>query len=86
MERKGFHVPCNTDLDCFSRCGTHPVSGMHYVCTKNVSFYTTAGYSKDAYKAQVAANAQLRASGEPHQARTRCASIVFATTPWSVNA
>ena len=22
MERKGFHVPCNTDLDCFSRCGS----------------------------------------------------------------
>ena len=26
MERKGFHVPCNTDLDCFSRCG----STMHF--------------------------------------------------------
>lgn len=22
VERKGFHVPCNTDLDCFSRCGS----------------------------------------------------------------
>jgi hypothetical protein len=24
VERKGFHVPCNTDLDCFSRCGSAP--------------------------------------------------------------
>ena len=66
MERKGFHVPCNTDLDCFSRCGTHPVSGMHFVCSPNVSMYTTAGYSKDAYKAQVAANVAHKAAGEPH--------------------
>lgn len=66
VERKGFHVPCNTDLDCFSRCGTHPISGMHYVCSPNVSLYTTAGYSKDAYKAQVARNVALRAAGEPH--------------------
>lgn len=22
VERKGFHVPCKTDLDCFSRCGS----------------------------------------------------------------
>ena len=66
MERKGFHVPCNTDLDCFSRCGTHPVSGMHYVCTPNPQLYTTAGLSKDAYKAQVAANVALKAAGEPH--------------------
>lgn len=31
VERKGFHVPCNTDIDCFSRCGSalrfeHPSS------------------------------------------------------------
>ena len=66
MERKGFHVPCNTDLDCFSRCGTHPVTGMHYVCTHNAQMYTTAGLSKDAYKAQVVINEQLKAAGEPH--------------------
>ena len=66
VERKGFHVPCNTDLDCFSRCGTHPVSGMHYVCTHNAQMYTTAGLSKKAYKEQVAANEQLKAAGEPH--------------------
>ena len=66
MERKGFHVPCNNDLDCFSRCGTHPVSGMHYVCTQNVSLYTNAGFGKDAYTAQVAANVALKAAGEPH--------------------
>ena len=66
VERKGFHVPCNTDLDCFSRCGTHPVTGMHYVCTHDVQLYSQAGYGKDAYKAQVAANVQLKATGEPH--------------------
>ena len=66
VERKGFHVPCNTDLDCFSRCGTHPVSGMHYVCTHNVQPYSYAGFGKKAYEDQVAANVQLRAAGEPH--------------------
>ena len=66
VERKGFHVPCNTDLDCFSRCGTHAVTGMHYVCTHDVQLYSQAGYGKDAYKAQVAANVQLKAAGEPH--------------------
>ena len=66
VERKGFHVPCRTDLDCFSRCGTHPVSGMHYVCTHNMQPYTTAGLGKKAYEAQVAANVALKASGEPH--------------------
>lgn len=66
IERKGFHVPCKTDLDCFSRCGTHPISGMHYVCTHNVQLYSQAGYGKDAYRDQVTANVQLKASGEPH--------------------
>ena len=39
---------------------------MHYVCTHDVQLYSQAGYGKDAYKAQVAANVQLKAAGEPH--------------------
>ena len=39
---------------------------MHYVCTHNAQMYTTAGLSKDAYKAQVAASEELKAAGEPH--------------------
>ena len=66
VERKGFHVPCNTDLDCYSRCGNHPVTGMHYVCTHKAQMYTTAGLSKDAYKAQVVISEQLKVAGEPH--------------------
>lgn len=66
IQRKGFHVECNTDLDCFSRCGTHPVSGTHYACTHNLGLYSLAGYSKEAYTNQVAASASLKAAGEPH--------------------
>jgi len=66
VERKGFHVECNTDLDCFSRCGSHPVTGMHYVCTHNLELYSHAGYSKKAYKSLVADSAALRAKGEAH--------------------
>lgn len=44
----------------------HPISGMHYVCTHNVQLYSQAGYGKDAYRDQVTANVQLKASGEPH--------------------
>ena len=44
----------------------HPMSGMHYVCTPNLTLYSQAGFSKDAYLAQVAANVQLKAAGEPH--------------------
>jgi len=39
---------------------------MHFVCTQNAQLYTTAGLGKDAYKAQLAANVDLKAAGEPH--------------------
>jgi hypothetical protein len=38
--RSGFMVGCDTDSDCYSRCGEHPVSGNPYVCTKNPRFYS----------------------------------------------
>jgi hypothetical protein len=44
IKRKGFMVPCTTDSDCASRCGSHPILGTLYVCTHNVSFYTYAGF------------------------------------------
>ena len=43
VHRKGFMVECDTDSDCYSRCGTHPVTGNPYVCTHNPQFYTYAG-------------------------------------------
>ena len=66
VERKGFHMECTTDLDCFSRCGSHPVTGMHYVCTHKLELYSHAGYSKKAYKSLVADGVALRAKGEAH--------------------
>ena len=66
VERKGFHMECNTDLDCFSRCGSHPVTGMHYVCTHNLELYSHAGYSKKAYNDLKAESADLAAKGEAH--------------------
>lgn len=66
VQRKGFLVECKTDLDCFSRCGTHPVSGTHYVCTHNLDLYSLAGYSKSAYKRALAESDAHRASGKPH--------------------
>ena len=67
VERKGFHVECNTDLDCFSRCGAHPITGMHYVCTHNVKMYSHAGYSKGSYKELVDESAALKRRGKEHQ-------------------
>lgn len=40
-KRTSFMVPCNTDSDCFSRCGSHPDTGLQYRCTQNPLFYTT---------------------------------------------
>ena len=39
IHRKGFMVPCQTDADCHSRCGEHPIHGDSYVCVKNANFY-----------------------------------------------
>jgi hypothetical protein len=66
VERKGFHMECTTDLDCFSRCGSHPVTGMHYVCTHNLELYSHAGYSKRAYNDLKAESTDLAAKGEAH--------------------
>ena len=33
IERSGFMVGCDTDLDCYSRCGEHPIHGHAYVCS-----------------------------------------------------
>lgn len=38
--RSGFMVGCDTDSDCYSRCGEHPITGNPYVCTKNPRFYS----------------------------------------------
>lgn len=65
MQRKGFMVECKTDLDCFSRCGTHPVTGMHFVCTHNAELYSLAGYSKQAYSRAKTASAENRLVGKP---------------------
>ena len=46
IERKGFMVPCETDSDCHTRCGDHPVSGRAYVCTHNLQLYSYAGYGE----------------------------------------
>ena len=43
IQRKGFMVPCETDTDCYSRCGEHPITGRSYRCTHNLSLYTFAG-------------------------------------------
>ena len=72
VERQGFHVECNTDLDCFSRCGSHPVTGMHYVCTHNVEMYSHAGYSNKAYNDLKAESEDLKAKGEAHVCRCGC--------------
>ena len=37
-------VPCESDTDCYSRCGEHPITGRSYRCTRNLSLYTYAGY------------------------------------------
>jgi len=42
IKREGFLVPCTTDSDCMSRCGTHPILGSPYVCTHGLRLYTYA--------------------------------------------
>lgn len=39
-KRLGFMVPCDTDSDCYSRCGEHPITGQSFVCTPNPQFYS----------------------------------------------
>ena len=65
-QRQGFMVGCNNDLHCYSRCGTHPVSGQHYVCTKDVDFYTIAGHSSQSYENLEREIAALKAAGREH--------------------
>lgn len=64
--RNGFMVECRTDLDCMSRCGTHPISGHHYACTHNVELYTHAGYSSEVYENLSATAETFKATGRPH--------------------
>jgi len=64
--RTGFMVECRTDLDCMSRCGTHPISGHHYACTHNVELYTHAGYSSEVYENLTETIETLKGLGKPH--------------------
>lgn len=47
VKRVGFHVPCVTSSDCWSRCGEHPILGEHYVCVKDAQLYSYSGYTDD---------------------------------------
>ena len=47
LTRVGFHVPCLTSSDCWSRCGEHPVTGEHYACVKNAHLYSYAGHTDE---------------------------------------
>jgi len=67
LERSGFMVPCETDLDCYGRCGENPMTGQSFVCSFNVSFYTHAGYGADVAAKLQADAAALAAAGRPHQ-------------------
>lgn len=67
VERVGYIVGCNSDLDCYSRCGEQPIHGSAYVCTLNLTLYTHAGYSSDVATQLEANAARLAASGEAHQ-------------------
>ena len=67
IARQGFMVGCNTDLDCYSRCGEHPISGSPYVCTHKPQFYTHAGDSRDAFDKLVKQAAAQKANNQPHQ-------------------
>ena len=44
--REGFHVSCDTDTDCHSRCGIHPVNGYSYTCTHHVRLYDYQGVNE----------------------------------------
>ena len=64
---------CNNDLECHSRCGSHPLTGHSYVCSFNVTFYDHAGYGADAAEQLEANAAALAAAGQPHQKIARSA-------------
>ena len=66
VRRTGFMVGCNTDLDCYSRCGEHPIHGSSFVCTHHPEFYTHAGESRDAFDRLVRESARAKAAGAPH--------------------
>lgn len=66
IERKGFMVECETDADCYSRCGEHPIHASPYVCTHNLTLYTFAGYDRSAAEAYHAAEQEALSNGEAH--------------------
>ena len=35
----GHMVPCHSDSDCHTMCGTHKISGLHYVCMRPYQLY-----------------------------------------------
>lgn len=47
LTRVGFHVPCVTSSECWSRCGEHPVTGEHYTCVKDAQLYSYSGYTDE---------------------------------------
>ena len=66
-QRAGFLVSCKTDVDCYSRCGEHPIHGSPYVCTHHLDFYTHAGWGKDTYVKLATEAYALAAAGKPHR-------------------
>ena len=48
LTRVGFHVPCVTSSDCWSRCGEHPITGEHYTCVKDATLYSYSGFTDEA--------------------------------------
>ena len=67
IERKGYLVGCNNDLDCYSRCGETPTHGSPYVCSLNLTLYTHAGHNEGVATELEANAAQLAATGQSHQ-------------------
>jgi hypothetical protein len=51
--REGFMVSCDTDTDCHSRCGIHPVNGYSYVCTHHLRLYDYQGVNESFPDGQV---------------------------------
>ena len=41
ISRTGYMVPCEKDSDCISKCPTHPLTGSHYRCQRNITLFDT---------------------------------------------
>jgi hypothetical protein len=89
-KRQGFMVPCQTDSDCFSRCGSHPDTGLQYRCTLNPLFYTFHAINRTLTEESLALAIEAQSTSLPaitsYESQAYKLSVLEARPKWITNA